>query len=126
MAAVAALIGVFAYEQGTVQTWVAWGWGAVIALLGVGVVMWTPNDRKRFAVLGVSALAASPALGLLGVFRHGFVLSALPAQVTRAAVAISLVAAFGSVIVVLVEAGRDRSAKGSDVVTPRGSRRTAS
>jgi hypothetical protein len=119
VAAVAALIGVFAYQQGTVQTWVAWGWGGVIALFGVGVVIWTPNDRKRFAVLGVSALAASPDLGLLGLFRHGFVLSALPAQVTRAAVATSLVAAFGSVIVVAVDAARHRSSGPSDVVSGR-------
>lgn len=117
VAAVAALIGVFAYQQGTVQTWFAWGWGGMIALFGVGAVLWTPSDRRRFAVLGVSALAASPDLGLLGLFRHGFVLSALPAQVTRAAVAISLVAAFGSMIVVLVEARRHRSANGSDVVS---------
>jgi hypothetical protein len=124
VAAVTALIGVFAFEQGTVQTWVAWGWGAVIALFGVGVVMLTPSDRKRFAVLGVAALAASPDFGLLGVFRHGFVLSALPGQVTRAAVAISLVAAFGSVIVVLVDAGRHRSANGGDVTTSRTPRET--
>jgi hypothetical protein len=74
---------------------VAWGRVAVAAAVGAGLAVALIRVRgvRRAHLAGiVGAAAAALDLGSLGVFRHGVVVSALPAAPTRALCALAVVA----------------------------------
>jgi hypothetical protein len=95
VAAAAALvaIGAFAFRDaptGGIQ-WFQLAGGAVVAVAAAAVLVRTHGSRRTLAAGVIGALAAAAMLGSLPVFRHGVVISALPATVARLACAVALV-----------------------------------
>jgi hypothetical protein len=99
-AAVAALvaIGAFAVRDaptGGVQ-WFQLGSGTVVAGVAALVLARTRGRRQANAAGVIGALAAAAMLGSLSIFRHGVVISALPAGLARLACATAVVAGVGA------------------------------
>jgi hypothetical protein len=81
--------------------WTQLGLGLFLAAVMFFVLVRSHGSR-RTAVAGVlGAVAAAVSLGSLGVFRHGVVISALPATVSRLLVEIALVAGAAAAVVSL-------------------------
>jgi hypothetical protein len=86
-------IGAFAFRDaptGGIQ-WFQLAGGAVVAAAAAAVLVRTHGPRRTLAAGVVGALAAAAMLGSLPVFRHGVVISALPATAARLACAVALV-----------------------------------
>jgi hypothetical protein len=95
-AGAAGLVAFVAFSAADAPTGgVAWGRVAVVAAFGAGLAVALVRVRgvRRAHLAGiVGAAAAALDLGSLGVFRHGVVVSALPAVPTRALCALAIVA----------------------------------
>jgi hypothetical protein len=63
---------------------------------------------RRPAAIVAGVIGASEGLAMLGAFRHGLVLSVLPADLARAAAALALLAGAAVVVLAVVAAGWDR------------------
>jgi len=91
-AAVAALVAFSVADapNGRVA-WTQLGLGLFLAAVMFGLLV-RSHGARRTAVAGLlGAVAAAVSLGSIGVFRHGVVVSALPATVSRLLVALALV-----------------------------------
>jgi hypothetical protein len=100
----------FAFVSGRSVTtsWIGLSVPALIALAAGGVLFLQPRRRQvAAAVAGGFAFAA--ALEDLSVFRHGFVVSVLPAGIVRLVVALAITAGAIAVIVALIELWRGES-----------------
>lgn len=82
--------------------WIEGGNEAVVALVAVAVMIWGSNDARALAGGFLGLLALSVGLTKLPVLRHGIVLSALPGQPARLAVAIAIGAGAAASILGLV------------------------
>lgn len=95
-AGAAGLVAFVAFSAADAPTGgVAWGRVAVVGAFGAGLAVALARVRgvRRAHLAGVvGAAAAALDLGSLGVFRHGVVVSALPAVPTRALCALAIVA----------------------------------
>jgi len=95
-AGAAGLVAFVAFSAADAPTGgVAWGRVAVVTAFGAGLAVALVRVRgvRRAHLAGiVGAAAAALDLGSLGVFRHGVVVSALPAVPTRALCALAIVA----------------------------------
>jgi hypothetical protein len=96
VAAVAALVAISAFAvrdapTGGVQ-WFQLTGGAVVAIAAAAVLARTHGTRRTAAAGVIGALAAAAMLSSLPVFRHGVVISALPAGLARLACAAAVVA----------------------------------
>ncbi len=91
-------IGAFAVRDaptGGVQ-WFQLGGGTVVAATAGVVLARTHGERRANAAGVIGALAAAAMLGSLSIFRHGVVISALPADAARLACAAAVVAGIGA------------------------------
>jgi hypothetical protein len=90
-AALAGLTASAGFATGTSVTsgarWIEVGAAAILALVAIAVVVFGPESRRGMVAAFVGAIAALMSVGSLGVFRHGVVLSSLPADATRLATA---------------------------------------
>ncbi len=88
--------------QPAADRWIGLALPAAIASLAIAVFV--RRRRYRFAVVALSAaLAFTDALEHVAVFRHGYVISALPAGIVRPALATALGAGAVALIVVLTQ-----------------------
>jgi hypothetical protein len=122
-AGAAGLVAFVAFSAADAPTGgVAWGRVAVVAAFGAGltVALVRVQGIRRAHLAGVvGAAAAALDLGSLGVFRHGVVVSALPATPTRALCALAIVAGLVALGASLsVHDDRDRR----PVLVPKGAR----
>ncbi len=95
VAGLAALVAITAFAVRDAPTggieWFQLAGGAVVATVAVAVLV-RANGARRTTVAGViGALAAAAMLSSLPIFRHGVVISALPAGVARLACAAAVV-----------------------------------
>jgi len=96
IAAAAALTAIAAFAlrdapTGDVQ-WFQLAGGAIVAAAAAAVLVRTRGTRQTAAAGVIGALAAAAMLSALPVFRHGVVISALPATAARVVCAAALVA----------------------------------
>jgi hypothetical protein len=96
VAAVAALAAIAAFAvrdapTGGVQ-WFQLAGGAIVAIAAAAVLARTHGTRRTAAAGVIGALAAAAMLSSLPIFRHGVVISALPAGFARLACAAAVVA----------------------------------
>jgi hypothetical protein len=75
---------------------------SALALIGVGALLFWRNGRQ-IAVGAIATLALSAGLGLLAVFVHAVVISALPAVAARTAVAIAVWGGATALLLVLLD-----------------------
>jgi len=109
-------------EGGPAGRW--WGVGAAVALgvlLLAGMLSRWSGRRPAAIVAGV--IGASEGLAMLGAFRHGLVLSVLPADLARAAAALGLLAGAAVVVLAVAAAGWDRPARRALARPPAAARR---
>jgi hypothetical protein len=87
---------------------------AVPVAIAVGAVtVFSLRSRRRLAVAAiVGGFAFAAALGDVSVLRHGFVVSALPAQIVRGGVALALAAGALALLVALLEFWRGEPEEG--------------
>jgi len=84
----------------TADRWVLLGVEAALSLVAIGIL---PRPGARLiAVAALAAFAVLQALSELAVFRHGVVVSGLPAAVVRAAAALALGAGLGAAALVFL------------------------
>jgi hypothetical protein len=83
----------------------------VLAVLALAALLAHDRSWRTWAAMIVGVVAASLGLGSLSVFRHGVVISSLPAPVTRLATAIALVGGASAVVVAVLapSTGRTRT-----------------
>jgi len=84
----------------TADRWVLLGVEATLSVIAIGVLR-RPGARL-IAVAALAAFAVLQALSELAVFRHGVVVSGLPAAVVRAAAALALGAGLGAAALVFL------------------------
>lgn len=110
-AALAALCSLVAFDVADAPNgrvaWVQIVLGALLVAALYAVLIRAPQSR-RSAVAGVlGGAAAAVSLGSLGVFRHGVVVSALPATASRVLLEVAFVAGVGAAVASLrIEAGK--------------------
>ena len=83
-------------------------------LVAVAIALLSRPRARFVAAAGLAAFAILQALSKLAVFRHGFVVSALPATLVRAAAAVALGCGIGAGVLVFVApapAGRRRQTR---------------
>ena len=103
-------IGAFAVRDaptGGVQ-WFQLGSGAVVGVVAAAVLARTRGQRRANAAGVIGALAAAAMLGSLSIFRHGVVISALPAGLARLACAAAVVAGLGAAAISFLPAAGPR------------------
>ena len=103
-------IGAFAVRDaptGGVQ-WFQLGSGAVVGVVAAVVLARTRGQRRANAAGVIGALAAAAMLGSLSIFRHGVVISALPAGLARLACAAAVVAGLGAAAISFLPAAAPR------------------
>ena len=97
----------FTLAHSSSGTWVSVSLPLVIAVIAVAVFVLRPE--LRYAVAGgVGLLVLAESVGQLSVFRHGYVISALPAPVARAAVAVAVLGAQVASIIAVTRLFGDR------------------
>jgi len=74
----------------------------VLALLALAALIARDRSWRTWAAMIVGVAAASLGLGSLSVFRHGVVVSSLPAPVTRLATAVALVGGASAVVLAVL------------------------
>jgi hypothetical protein len=74
----------------------------VLALAALGALLARDRTWRTWAAMIVGVVAASLGLGSLSVFRHGVVISSLPASVTRLATAVALVGGASAVVLAVL------------------------
>jgi hypothetical protein len=115
LAAVGALAASTAFATGdaiaTRSEWIEAASAAVLAVLALAALLAHDRSWRTWAAMIVGVVAASLGLGSLSVFRHGVVISSLPAPVTRLATAIALVGGASAVVVAVLapSTGRTRT-----------------
>ena len=106
VAAAAALVAIGAFAVRDAPTggiqWFQLAGGAVVAAAATAVLVRTHGSRRTVAAGVIGALAAAAMLSSLPVFRHGVVISALPATAARLACAVALVGGICAAAVSLV------------------------
>ncbi|HEY7398180.1 MAG TPA: hypothetical protein VH538_07760 [Gaiellaceae bacterium] len=106
----AALLAIAAFSVRDAPTggieWFQLGGGAVVAAAGATILARTSGSRRTAAAGVIGALAAAAMLSSLPVFRHGVVISALPAALARLACAAAVV---GGVCAAALSLVADRS-----------------
>jgi hypothetical protein len=89
-------------------------WPGTAAAVALGVVLLAAIaarwSGRRPAAIVAGVIGASEGLAMLGAFRHGLVLSALPAELARTFAALALLAGVGAVVVAIAAAGWARPA----------------
>jgi hypothetical protein len=90
--------------------WIEAASAGVLALFAAVALLRHDRSLRTWAALVVGVVAASLGLGSLSVFRHGVVVSSLPASFTRLATAVALVGGASAVVVAMLapSAGRAR------------------
>ena len=106
VAAAAALVAIGAFAVRDAPTggiqWFQLAGGVVVAAAAAAVLVRTHGSRRTVAAGVIGALAAAAMLSSLPVFRHGVVISALPATAARLACAVALVGGICAAAVSLV------------------------
>jgi len=106
LAAVAALVAIGAFAVRDAPTggiqWFQLAGGLIVAAAAAAVLLRSHGTRRTAAAGVIGALAAAAMLSSLPVFRHGVVISALPATLARLACALALVGGVCAAAVSLV------------------------
>lgn len=116
VAGAAALLAIAAFSVRDVPTtggieWLQLGAGAIVAAAAATILAHTSGSRRTAAAGVIGALAAAVMLSSLPVFRHGLVISALPAAFARPACAAAVVGGVGAAALSLVADRPARSAR---------------
>jgi hypothetical protein len=82
--------------------WIEAGSAGVLALFAAAALLRHDRSLRTWAAMVVGVVAASLGLGSLSVFRHGVVVSSLPASFTRLATAVALVGGASAVVVAVL------------------------
>ena len=82
--------------------WIEAGSAGVLALFAAVALLRHDRSLRTWAAMVVGVVAASLGLGSLSVFRHGVVVSSLPASFTRLATAVALVGGASAVVVAVL------------------------
>ena len=102
VAAVGALAASTAFATGDAiarpTEWLDVGASAMLALLAGAALLLRRRGLRTWAATIVGVVAAAIGLGSLSVFRHGVVISSLPASVARLATSIALVGGAAAVV----------------------------
>lgn len=102
VAAVAALAASAAFATGDAiakpTEWLDVGAAAFLALLAGTALLLRRRGLRTWAATIVGVVAAAIGLGSLSVFRHGVVISSLPASIARLATAVALVGGAAAVV----------------------------
>ena len=99
LAALAASAGFATGDQITrLGRWLDLAAAAVLALAALGVLRIGDLSTRAWVATIVGVIAAAFVLGSLGVFRHGFVISSLPATLARLAVCTALVCGIAAAV----------------------------
>jgi hypothetical protein len=113
IAATAALTASTAFATGDTiarrTQWIEAGSAGVLALLAAVALLRHERSLRTWAALVVGVVAASLGLGSLSVFRHGVVVSSLPASLTRVATAVALVGGAAAVVVAVLAPSTGRT-----------------
>jgi hypothetical protein len=95
VAGLAALVAITAFAVRDAPTggieWFQLAGGAIVAIVAASVLVRTTGTRRTAAAGVIGALAAVAMLSSLPIFRHGVVISALPADVARLVCAAAVV-----------------------------------
>jgi hypothetical protein len=93
----------FAFASSASQSaWVEGGNELVFVLVGLAFVVWGSRDTRPLAAGALGLLALAVGLSKLPALLHGIVLSSLPDEASRAAVAVSICAGAAAVVLGLV------------------------
>ena len=79
------------------------------ALLAAFALLRHDRSLRTWSAMVVGVVAASLGLGSLSVFRHGVVVSSLPASLTRVATAVALVGGAAAVVVAVLAPSTGRT-----------------
>jgi hypothetical protein len=82
--------------------WVEVGSAALLALLAAGALLLGDRSVRTWAAMLVGVVAAALGLGSLSVFRHGVVISSLPASFARLATAVAVVGGGAAVVLAIL------------------------
>jgi hypothetical protein len=89
--------------------WVEAGSAGILALFAVAALLRHDRSLRTWAAMVVGVVAVSLGLGSLSVFRHGVVVSSLPASFTRLATAVALIGGASAVVVAVLAPSTRRS-----------------
>jgi hypothetical protein len=106
LAALGALAASTAFATGDTiarrTQWIEAASAGVLALLAAVALLRHDRSLRTWAAIVVGVVAVSVGLGSLSVFRHGVVISSLPAPFTRLATAVALVGGACAVVVAIL------------------------
>jgi len=110
VAAVGALAASTAFATGDAiarpAEWLDVGAAALLALLAGAALLLRRRGLRTWAATVVGVVAAAIGLGSLSVFRHGVVISSLPASIARLATAVALVGGAAAVVLAVTAPGK--------------------
>jgi hypothetical protein len=115
VAALGALAASTAFATGDAiakrSEWIEAGSAAILAVLALAALLAHDRSWRTWAAMIVGVVAASLGLGSLSVFRHGVVISSLPAPITRLATAVALVGGASALVIAVLapSTGRTRT-----------------
>ncbi|MFL6005194.1 MAG: hypothetical protein ACJ744_02985 [Gaiellaceae bacterium] len=82
--------------------WLEAGSAGILALFAAVALLRHDRSLRTWAAIVVGVVAVSVGLGSMSVFRHGIVVSSLPASFTRLATAVALVGGASAVVVAVL------------------------
>jgi len=89
--------------------WIEAGSAGVLALFAAFALLRHDRSLRTWAAMVVGVVAVSLGMGSLSIFRHGVVISSLPASFTRLATAVALVGGVAAVVVAVLAPSTGRT-----------------
>jgi hypothetical protein len=106
IAATGALAASTAFATGDAITrsaqWIEVASAALLAVLAAAALLFGNRSLRTWTAMVVGVVASAVALGSLGVFRHGVVVSSLPAVLARLATAVALFGGAAAVVLAVL------------------------
>ncbi len=104
--AIGALAATTAFATGDAITkgeqWIEVASAGLLAVLAAAALLFGNRSLRTWTAMVVGVVASALALGSLGVFRHGVVVSSLPAPVARLATAVALFGGAAAVVLAVL------------------------